>query len=192
MRTIYKICQICHHLHLYRKEFSKSFFSSLLWLVHGIILSEGIVGLNKIANKCINGKSQQSLSYFFNSIKSSVFNVLYNTRLNIQLNLANRLNKQKFSFFIIDDYLFKKRKNKKTQAAGYNFCHDAKKSRKSQCVVSSSCLVNGFHIPFKHAFYVGLKYISKIKFKKKRILRLTLLVDTINGLWQKTLQHLFA
>ena len=42
---------------------------------------------------------------------------------------------------VIDDYLFKKRKNKLIQAAGYNFCHDAKKARKSQCVVSSSCIV---------------------------------------------------
>ena len=171
MRTIYRICQICHHLRLYKKEFSKSFFSSLLWLVHGIILSESIVGLNKIANKCIGVKSQQALSYFLNSIKSSIFNILYSARLNIQLSLANKRDKQKFSFFIIDDYLFKKRKNKKTQAAGYNFCHDAKRSRKSQCVVSSSCIINSFHIPFKHAFYVGLKYIKERKFKKKQILQ---------------------
>jgi len=166
MRTIYKICQICHHLRLYKNEFSKFFFSSLLWLVHGIILAEGTVGLKRIANICINGKSQQALSSFLNSTKDAIFRKLYNVRLDVQLSLANKLAKQQYSFFIIDDYLFKKRKNKKTQGVGYNFCHDAKKARKSQCVVSSSCLINGFHIPFKHAFYVGSKYISKAKFKK--------------------------
>jgi hypothetical protein len=171
MRYIYKICQICHHLRFYKMEFSKSFFSSLLWLVHGIILSESIVGLKKIARSCINGKSQQALSTFLNATKDTVFRRLYSIRLDVQVALANKLTKQHYSFFIIDDYLFKKRKNKKTQGAGYNFCHDAKKARKSQCVVSSSCLINGFHIPFKHAFYVGLKYISKTKFKKKLILR---------------------
>lgn len=164
MRSIYNICQICHHLRLYKKYFSKSFFLSLLCLVHGIILSEGIVSLKKIANICIKKKSQQALSYFINSTKNTIFSNLYKIRLDIQLSLANKLSKQKYSFFIVDDYLFKKRKNKKTQGAGYNFCHDAKKARKSQCVVSSSCLINNFHIPFKHAFYVGLKYISKSKF----------------------------
>jgi hypothetical protein len=134
--------------------------------VHGIILSKSIVGLKKIADRCINGKSQQALSYFLNSTKDLIFRELYKMRINVQLALANKLNKQEFSFFIIDDYIFKKRKNKKTQAAGYNFCHDAKKARRSQCIVSSSCLINGFHIPFKHAFYVGLKYISQRKFKK--------------------------
>jgi len=182
MRTIYNICQICHHLRLYKKEFSKSFFSSLLCLVHGIILSESLVGLKKIADKCINGKSQQALSYFLNSTKDFVFSRLFKLRLDVQLALANKLPKQKLSFFIIDDYLFKKRKNKKTQSAGYNYCHDAKKARKSQCVVSSSCLINGFLIPFKHAFYVGFKYISENKFKKKLKLLWILFVVSINGL----------
>jgi hypothetical protein len=67
----------------------------------------------------------------------------------------------------VDDFLLKKNKSKKTQAAGYNFCHETGKARKSQCIVSSSSLVNGFHMPFKHAFYVGEKYTSKKRFKKK-------------------------
>lgn len=169
MGTIYNICQICHHLRLYKSGISKTFFSSLSCLIHGIILSESTVSLKNIANKCIYGKSQQALSYFLNSTKNFIFNKLFNLRLDIQLLLANKLPKQQFSFFIVDDYLLKKRKNKKTQAVGYNYCHDAKKARKSQCIVSSSCLINKFHIPFKHAFYVGKKYISKIKFKKKLI-----------------------
>jgi hypothetical protein len=122
--------------------------------------------LKKIAEKAIKGKSQQALSYFLNSVKNAVFDKVYQMRLDINLALANKLPKQQMSFFIIDDFLFKKRKNKKTQAVGYNFCHDAKKARKSQCVVSSSCLINGFHFPFKHIFYVGMKYISEAKFKK--------------------------
>jgi hypothetical protein len=135
-------------------------------MVHGIILAESTVGLKKIADRCIKGKSQQALSHFLNSTNALIFSKLYSLRINVQLALANKLTRQESSFFIIDDYIFKKRKNKKTQAAGYNFCHDAKKARKSQCVVSSSCLINGFHIPFKHAFYVGSKFISQRKFKK--------------------------
>lgn len=75
----------------------------------------------------------------------------------------------------MDDFLLKKSKNKKTQAAGYNFCHEAGKARKSQCIVSSSALINSFHMPFKHCFYVGEKYTSKRKFKKKTDIAASLL-----------------
>ena len=94
MRTIYNICEICHHLALYKNAFCKAFFTSLVCLIHGIILSESTVGLKKIAERCIKGKSQQSLSYFINSTNSSTFTRLYKQRLDIQANLAAKQKKQ--------------------------------------------------------------------------------------------------
>lgn len=174
MRTIYNICEICHHLKLYN-FFKTSFFRSFVCFIHGIILSNSNQGIKKIAESCINSRPQQTLSYFLNEVKSAIFNQLYSHRLLVQLQLAQKQKKSKYSFFIIDDFLFKKRKNKRTQAASYNFCHDAKKARKSQCVVSSSTIINGFHAPFKHMFYVGKKYISAAKYRTKTTIALKLL-----------------
>lgn len=100
MRTIYNICEICHHLALYKKAFAKAFFSSLACLIHGIILSESTVGLKKIAARCIRGKSQQSLSYFINSTSSSVFSRLFRIRLDIHAKLAAKQKKLQNPFLL--------------------------------------------------------------------------------------------
>jgi len=111
--------------------------------------------------------SQQSLDYFINCDNNKHFSYLYQARIDINLKLSCKKKKQIYSFFIIDDYIIKKNKGKKTEGIGYNYCHEEKKARRSQCVVSSSLILNDFFVPFKHNFYVGEKYILPEKFKTK-------------------------
>ena len=141
-------------------------FESFSVLLHGIILSESQISCKRIAKLTINGKSQQSLSYFLGDLGFD-FDSLQRKRLESQLHFSDSQRKKSHQFLIIDDYNVKKRKNKKTQGAGYNYSHETGGARKSQCIVSSSMIRNGTHIPYKHQFYVGKKYISKNKFRKK-------------------------
>ena len=166
LKSIYRICEICNHLKIYNGSLSKKLFGSLSMLIHGIILSESQVSCKKIAELTIDGKSQQSLSYFLGD-KGFDFDILQNKRLETQFQFANTQKTKRYQFLIIDDYNIKKRKNKKTQGASYNYSHETGGVLKSQCIVSSSIIRNDVHIPYKHQFYVGKNYIAKTKFRKK-------------------------
>ena len=60
-----------------------------------------------------------------------------------------------------------KRKYKKTQGVGINYCGSTKKSRRSQCIVSSSFIMGKCHQIFKSLIYVSKKHIAERKFKTK-------------------------
>lgn len=78
-------------------------------------------------------------------------------------------------FFSIDDFCISKRKYKKTQGVGVNYCGSTKKSIRSQCVVSSSFIMGQCHQVFKSLIYITKKYISEEKFKTKTELGIKIL-----------------
>lgn len=70
-------------------------------------------------------------------------------------------------FLSVDDFVVTKRKYKKTQGVGINYCGSTKKSRRSQCIVSSSFIMGKSHQIFKSLIYVSKKHIAVRKFKTK-------------------------
>jgi CO dehydrogenase/acetyl-CoA synthase epsilon subunit len=81
---------------------------------------------------------------------------------------------QKNIFLAVDDFTIPKRKYKKTQGVGVNYCASIKKSTRSHCIVSSSFLMGEIHHVFKSLFYVGKKYICLNDFKTKNELAIKL------------------
>lgn len=63
--------------------------------------------------------------------------------------------------------MISKRKFKKTQGVGINYCASTKKSRRSQSIVSSSFIMGKCHQIFKSLMYVSKKHISEMKFRTK-------------------------
>lgn len=97
------------------------------------------------------------------------------TRLISCLKYASTFNNsEKISFFIVDDFVFSKKKHKKTKGVGLNYCGASHKVKRSQCVVSSSCLIGDYHFIFKSLFYVGKKFTSLKKFQTKTKLAVNL------------------
>ena len=89
LRSIYRICQICHHLNMYRQIFSKRLFRSFSTLIHGVILSESAVSCKKISAMSINASSQQEMSYLL-SDKGLCFNLLNQRRLEIHNHFSTK------------------------------------------------------------------------------------------------------
>jgi hypothetical protein len=78
-----------------------------------------------------------------------------------------------------------KRKYKKTQGVGINYCASTKKSRRSQCIVSSSFIMGKCHQIFKSLIYVSKKHISENKFKTKTELAIQIFSKFENFIFSK-------
>lgn len=188
LRYLYSICEICNHLKFYKPLFTSGSFDSFVLWVHGIILGEGNPNAKRISCILIKKKSSQALCYFLNHAKFSI-NRLSELRIKRLLKFALSLCKQEFAFFILDDTVFKKKKHKKTQGTGINYCQHSQSARRSQCFVMSSFLLNNVHTVFKTMSYVGERFIAKRLFKTKTTLALELLNRFAGFIEQHALKH---
>lgn len=171
---IYKLCEISNPLKKYKEIFSKQVFQSFVLMIQGFILTSTIISCASVSKKFVYSKSQQALNFFFNSAKFDLHSLILN-RLISCLNFSEHIcRKQDYIFFIVDDFVFSKRKYKKTEGVGVNYCGSSKKTLRSQCVVSSSCLIGNYHFIFKSLFYIGKKYICRKQFQTKTQLAISL------------------
>ena len=171
---IYHLCEICNHLKRYKNIFSKTVFQSFEIIIHGILLVDGSINCKKNSRQMIRKKSSQALSYFLNKAKFSL-DKLISLRLLESIKFALKQKFQEYAFFIIDDSTFKKKKYKKSQGVGVNYDSYSKSARRSQCLVMSSFIINGFHGIFKSMFYVTKKHIAPRLFKTKPLMAVDLL-----------------
>jgi hypothetical protein len=169
------LCEISNPLKKYKEIFSKQVFQSFVLMIQGFILTSTAISCASVSKKFVYSKSQQTLNFFFNSAKFDLYSLVLKRLISCLDYIAYIYRKQDaYMFFIVDDFVFSKRKYKKTEGVGINYCGSTKKAFRSQCVVSSSCLIGDYHFIFKSLFYIGKKYICSKRFQTKTQLAISL------------------